>query len=73
MVINNENFVIRKLNNDIISTLNASPAPIEAKRLILESALNLVTKEADKIVTYEIRTQKEGPNNGRLSENELAE
>ena len=46
---------IRQLEDDIISTLNGSDIPIEAKRLILADVLNLVTKQADKEISLEIR------------------
>lgn len=66
------NFIIRKLNNDLTNTLNASDAPIEAKRIILENLLGMISKEADKMVKFEIR-QREEKQNGRVSENKLAE
>lgn len=52
------NFEIRKLEDEIISILNASGAPIEAKRLILTDLLNVVTKKADEIISQEIIAQK---------------
>ena len=53
---------IRELEDKIIATLNESDVPIEAKRLIIANVLNLVMKEADKVIAYEI--QEGGNKNG---------
>jgi len=53
------NYEIRKLEDDIISILNSSGVPIEAKRLIISDILNIVTKKADEIISQEITAQKE--------------
>lgn len=52
------NTKMRALEDDIISLLNGSEVPIEAKRLILTDILNLVTKKADEIISQEIKAQK---------------
>lgn len=67
-----ENYKIRKLEDDIINLLNSSDVPIDAKRLILTSALNLVTKKADIIIAREIEIEREEKQN-ELHKNELAE
>ena len=67
------NYKIRKLEDDIIATLNSSDAPMEAKRLILENVLNLINKEADSIIKFEIKKQREESKNGSLCKDELAE
>ena len=48
------NTKIRKLEDEIIETLNKSDVPIEAKRLIISDVLHIVTKEADKGITLEL-------------------
>lgn len=53
------NTKMRALEDDIISLLNGSDVPIEAKRLILTDILNLVTKKADEIISQEIKAQRE--------------
>lgn len=53
------NTKMRALEDDIISLLNGSEVPIEAKRLILTDILNLVTKKADEIISQEIKAQRE--------------
>ena len=52
------NTKMRALEDDIISLLNGSDVPIEAKRLILTDILNLVTKKADETISQEIKAQK---------------
>lgn len=47
------NLKIRKLEDDLINTLNSSDVSIEVKRLIVNNILNLVTKEADKAILQE--------------------
>lgn len=53
------NTKMRALEDEIISLLNGSEVPIEAKRLILTDILNLVTKKADEIISQEIKAQRE--------------
>ena len=53
------NTKMRALEDDIISLLNGSEVPIEAKRLILTDILNLVTKKADEIIAQEIKAERE--------------
>lgn len=53
------NTKMRALEDDIISLLNGSEVPIEAKRLILTDILNLVTKKADEIISQEIKAERE--------------
>ena len=54
------NYKMRDLEDNVISLLNASDVPIEAKRLIVQNVLNLITKQADKIIVEEIKEmQKE--------------
>ncbi len=67
-----ENYKIRKLEDDIINLLNSSDVAIDAKRLILTNALNLVTKKSDIIIAREIQIEREEKSN-ELHKNELAE
>jgi len=53
------NTKMRALEDDIISLLNGSDVPIEAKRLILADLLNIVTKKADEIIAQEIKAERE--------------
>lgn len=46
---------IRQLEDDIISVLNGSDVPIEAKRYVVLNVLNIVTKQADKEILAEIQ------------------
>ena len=52
------NYKIRDLEDNVISLLNASDVPIEAKRLIVQNVLNLITKQADKVILEEIQEMK---------------
>lgn len=52
---------IRELEDNIIAILNESDVQIEVKRLIIADVLNLVTKESDKMIVYELN--KEEPKN----------
>ena len=58
-----ENYKIRKLEDDIINLLNSSDVAIDAKRLILTNALNLVTKKSDIIIAREIQIEREEKSN----------
>lgn len=49
------NLQTRKLEDDIISTLNASNLPIEVKRLIIGNIYHLVEKQADKAILEEMK------------------
>lgn len=48
------NLEIRKLEDEIIRLLNVTDVPIEAKRLIIKDVLNIVEKEADKVIMVEL-------------------
>lgn len=52
------NYKIRNLEDNVISLMNASDVPIEAKRLIIQNVLNLITKQADKVIVEEIKEMK---------------
>lgn len=67
------NFKIRKLKDDLISVLNASDVPIEAKRLILAEIGDIVLKKSDEIIALEIQFMKEEQENVSVHKNELAE
>jgi hypothetical protein len=67
------NYKIRKLKDDLISVLNASDVPIEAKRLILAEISDIVLKKSDEIIALEIQFMKEEQENVSVHENELAE
>ena len=53
------NDAIRKLEDNIIATLNDSTVPIEAKRLILKDVLYMVTDQANAEILMERQKQKE--------------
>lgn len=53
-----ENYNIRYLEDKIIDDFNLSDVPIEAKRLIAQNVLNLLTKQADKVICDEIKNSK---------------
>jgi len=53
-----ENYKIRDLEDKMIDTLNSSDVAIEAKRLIVQNLLNMVTKQADARITMEIQDMK---------------
>ncbi len=53
-----ENYKIRDLEDKLIDTLNSSDVAIEAKRLIVQNLLNMVTKQADTRITLEIQDMK---------------
>lgn len=64
------NTKIRELEDNILAVINASDAPIEAKRLIVANIYNSLEKEADKVIRFEVRaSKKEEVNDGGLSEN----
>jgi hypothetical protein len=52
------NYKIRDLEDKMIDTLNSSDVAIEAKRLIVQNLLNMVTKQADARITMEIQDMK---------------
>lgn len=52
------NYKMRDLEDRVIGLLNASDIPIEAKRLIIQNVLNLITKQADKVIVEEIQEMK---------------
>jgi len=51
------NTKIRSLEDQIVSLLNSSDVPIEAKRLIVSEVYGLLTKEADKTIAHEIKKE----------------
>lgn len=53
------NYKIRDLEDNLISIFNTSDVPIEAKRLVAQNVLNLITKEADKTILEEIKEKKQ--------------
>jgi hypothetical protein len=53
-----ENYKIRDLEDKMIDTLNMSDVAIEAKRLIVQNLLNMVTKQEDARITMEIQDMK---------------
>ena len=67
------NYDIRKLEDDLVSVLNASDVPIEAKRLILADISRLVEKKAEETISFEIKAKREEQENVSVHENELAE
>lgn len=48
------NLKIRKLEEDLISVLNSSDIPIEAKRLVVQNILNIIENKADKTIMQEL-------------------
>lgn len=56
---------IRALQDALVTIINASETPIEAKRLILENLLIKVTQKADTIIAEEIKTKE--TNDGKES------
>lgn len=52
------NYKMRDLEDRVISLLNGSDVPIEAKRLIIQNVLNLITKQADKVILEEMKEMK---------------
>lgn len=52
------NYKMRDLEDCVISLLNGSDVPIEAKRLIIQNVLNLITKQADKVILEEMKEMK---------------
>lgn len=63
-----ENTNIRQLEDSIIELLNQSNVLIETKRLILADVLHIVTKEADKEISNELKTKGEHNDLGKHSE-----
>ena len=53
-----DNYKIRDLEDKMIDLLNSSDIVVEAKRLILQNLLNMVTKQADSRITMEIQEMK---------------
>lgn len=60
---NQLNYEIRKLSEDLIALLNASQAPIEAKRLVVKDVLMAVEAKANEIIAEE-QSSKEDSENG---------
>ena len=52
------NYKMRDLEDRVIGLLNGSDVPIEAKRLIIQNVLNLITKQADKVILEEMKEMK---------------
>lgn len=53
------NYKIRKLEDEIIEVLNASDAPMEAKRLVVQNVLSLIKEKADAAIIEELKEVKE--------------
>ena len=53
------NYEIRKLEDEIIEVLNASDAPMEAKRLVVQNVLSLIKEKADATIIEELKEVKE--------------
>lgn len=53
------NYKIRKLEDEIIEVLNASDAPMEAKRLVVQNVLSLIKDKADAAIIEELKEVKE--------------
>ena len=53
-----ENSKIRAFEDAVIDFFNASSLEPEIKRLVAQNVLNLITKEADKIIIKELREEK---------------
>jgi len=60
-----ENYNIRELEDKIIDDFNLSDVPIEAKRLIAQNVLNLLTKQADLTICNEIKKSKSEPSDNQ--------
>ena len=53
------NRAIRELGDKLIADLNAAAdVPLEAKRLIVENILSLVTRKADEAIISEIKSSE---------------
>lgn len=52
------NAEIRKLRDTIIAVINASPLPIEVKRLVVSEIINNISKLSDDII-YKEESEKE--------------
>ena len=64
------NTKIRDLEDRIVALLNDSDVPIEAKKLIVADVYHIVSREADKVIMFEVKAlQKEETNDGGLREN----
>ena len=59
---------IRLLEETLLNELNASPVPIEVKRLVLSDLLTMTTRQADLNIKEELANNAKG-----TSERELAE
>ena len=53
-----ENSQIRSFEDAVIDLFNASSLEPEIKRLVAQNVLNLITKEADKVIMKELREEK---------------
>lgn len=53
------NYEIRNLEDEIIEVLNASDAPMEAKRLVVQNVLFLIKEKADAAIIEELKEVKE--------------
>lgn len=52
------NTEMRALSDALLTLVNASPIPIEAKRLILENLLIKVTEKSEQIIAEEIKEKE---------------
>ena len=53
------NTQIRQFREDIISATNASPLPIEVKRLVFGEVMQQINNMADKVINEEIAQARE--------------
>ena len=53
------NTQIRQFRDSIIAITNASPLPIEVKRLVFSEVRNLIEAEADKAIVEESKIKEE--------------
>lgn len=65
------NLAIRECEHATIDTLNSFDIPIEAKRLIAQNILNLLSKDADLQVSNELQAAKEAKNAESIQQDNL--
>lgn len=56
------NTEIRKLRDTLIAVTNASPLPIEVKRLVFAEIYSVITTEADKAIINEEKEKEKTEN-----------
>jgi hypothetical protein len=67
------NTSIRLLEENLLNELNASPLPIEAKRLILSDLLTMTTRQADITIKEELANNAKGTSERELAESSVNE